>query len=230
MSVTPGSVASNLIEVGGTQHDAAPSGELPVRSRYLQQLALRREAAEIRRLIGYELTLGWILTLVAGFLFFCVKSRFDWLWCGLMWLGMAHLVAAVLLPQALVGPERMWMTIARWQGHVVMTVLLTTVYYVLLWPAGRFSPRYKRGFVRWRDLPPDTVTAWQPIDLAVDESPAIWSARSRSLPLLLAGVIGFFFRRGNYVLLPILILLIVLGLVLFIVQNSALAPFIYPLF
>lgn len=230
MSGLLGSAASSLIEAGREQHDATLSAGQPVRSRYLQQLALRREAAEIRRLIGYGLTLGWILTLVAGFLFFCVKSRFDWLWCGLMWLGIAHLVAAVVLPQALVWPERVWMTVARWQGHVVMTVLLTIVYYLLLWPAGYFSPRYKRGFYHWSDQSPDLASAWQPMDLAGEESPAIANARSRSLPLLLAGVIGFFFRRGNYVLLPIIILLIVLGLVLFIVQNSVLAPFIYPLF
>lgn len=226
----PGSAASSLIEAGGEQHDATLSGGQPVRSRYLQQLALRRESDEVRRLIGYGLTLGWILTLVAGFLFFCVKSRFDWLWCGLMWVGIAHLVAAVMLPQVLVWPERIWMTIARWQGHIVMTVLLTTVYYTLLLPAGRLLPRYKRGFWHWSEQPPEMATAWQPIDLAGEESPATASARSRSLPMLLAGVIGFFFRRGNYVLLPILILLIVLGLVLFVVQNSVLAPFIYPLF
>jgi hypothetical protein len=230
MSEPPGSAASSLIEADGGQHDASSVTGQPVRSHYIQQLALRREAAEIGRLIGYGLTLGWILTFVFGFLFFCVRSRFDWLWCGLMWLGIAHLVAAVVLPQVLAWPERVWMTIARWQGHVVMTVLLTTVYFLLLWPAGQFSRRYKRGFVQWSDQPPETATAWQPIDLAGEESPAIASARSRSLPLLLAGVIGFFFRRGNYILLPIIILLIVLGLVLFIVQNSVLAPFIYPLF
>ena len=43
-------------------------------------------------------------------------------------------------------------------------------------------------------------------------------------------MIAFFFRRGNYVLLAIVILLVVLGLVLYFVQSSALAPFIYTLF
>jgi len=236
MNVPPGSAALNSIEAGGEQSKHPHPSPLPegegtyVRSRYLRQLALRREAEEMRRLVGYGLTLGWILTLVAGFLFFCVKSRFDWLWCGLMWLGMAHLVAAVVLPQALAWPERIWMMIARWQGHVVMTVVLTAVYYLLLWPVGCFSRRYKRGFVQWSGPQPEVATAWQPIDLVGEESLAVGNARSRSLPVLLAGVVGFFFRRGNYVLLPILILLLVLGLVLFIVQSSVLAPFIYPLF
>jgi hypothetical protein len=201
-----------------------------VRSRYLQQLALRREAEEVRHLIGYGLTLGWILFLVGSFLLCCVPSRVDWLWTVTALVGVAHLVLAVLVPQLLAWPERIWMTVARWQGHVVMTVLLTAVYYLLLWPVGCFSRRYKRGFVQWSGQQPEVVTAWQPIDLAGEESPSIANSRSRSLPMLLAGVVGFFFRRGNYVLLPILILLLVLGLVLFIVQSSVLAPFIYPLF
>jgi hypothetical protein len=207
-----------------------PASELPPRSGYLQQLALRREAAEIRRLIVYGLTIGWILALVAGFLFFCVKSRFDWLWCSLMVLGCLHLAAAVVLPQALIWPERIWMTVARWQGHVVMTVLLTAVYYLLLWPASRFSRRQTTGFYRWTDQPAKSSSSWQTIDLTADDTPAAANARYRGLPMLLAGVIGFFFRRGNYILLPILILLLILGLVLFIVQSSVLAPFIYPLF
>ena len=200
------------------------------RGAYLQQLALRREAADIRRLIVYGLTLGWILTLVAGVLFYCVKSRLDWLWGALMVIGGLHLFAAVVVPQALIWPERAWMTIARWQGHLVMTLMLTLVYYLLLWPASRFARGQTAGFFRWSVRPPPSSTSWQPIDLAASESDAVASSRYRSLPLLLAGVIGFFFRRGNYILLPIIILLIVLGLLLFMVQSSVLAPFIYPLF
>src|SRR3954454_11873670 len=121
MSAPPGSAASSSIEAVGHNPISMSASELPPRSGYLQQLALRREAAEIRRLIVYGITLGWILAIVAGFLFFCVKSRLDWLWGSLMVLGCLHLAAAVVLPQALLWPERIWMTIARWQGHLVMT-------------------------------------------------------------------------------------------------------------
>jgi hypothetical protein len=230
MSVLPGSAASSLIEAAGHHPTPMPSSKQPPQPGYLQRLALRREAAEVRRLIAYGLTLGWILTLVAGFLFFCVKSRLDWLWCSLMVLGFMHLVAAVILPQALVWPERIWMTIARWQGHIVMTVLLSAVYYLLLWPASRLSRPTADGFFHWDQQPPDTKSDWQLIKPYGDERQAFGGSHYRGLPILLLSVIGFFARRGNYILLPIVILLIVLGLVLFIVQSSVLAPFIYPLF
>ncbi len=230
MSEPPGSAASISIEADGKQHDSSPAATLPSRSRYMQQLSLRREAAEVQRLVMYGLTLGWIFFLVGSFLLCCVPSRFDWLWTAVALVGLAHLALAVIIPQALAWPERVWMTIARWQGHLVMTVLLTIVYFALIWPASRVSRRYQRGFFGWQGKQPDTKTAWETMDLRAVDSPSVSRSGYRSLPVLLAGIIGFFFRRGNYILLPIIVLLILLGLVLFIVQNSVLAPFIYPLF
>jgi len=111
-----------------------------------------------------------------------------------------------------------------------MNILLTIVFYTLIWPAAYFSRRRTRGFVSWDDQPPTSDSAWEPIDLAGADSSIPIGSRYRSLPLLLASVVGFFFRRGNFVLLAIVILLSLLGLTLFFVQNSALAPFIYTLF
>ena len=44
------------------------------------------------------------------------------------------------------------------------------------------------------------------------------------------GVLQFFAARGHYVYLPTLVILMSLGLVLFFVKSSALAPFLYTLF
>jgi hypothetical protein len=230
MSAPPGSAASTSTEARDRQSTVPTGRASSPRVGYVQKLALRREADEIRRLIVYGLTLGWILALVGGFLFFCVKSRLDWLWCAVMAVGIVHLAAAVVLPQALIWPERIWMAVARWQGHLVMTLLLAVIYYLLVWPLGRLSRTSATGFYHWGDQPPESRTAWQAIDFVADDAPATANARYRGLPLLLFGVIGFFVRRGNYILLPLIVLLIVLGLVLFIVQSSVLAPFIYPLF
>ena len=43
-------------------------------------------------------------------------------------------------------------------------------------------------------------------------------------------VLQFFARRGHYIFLPTLVVLLALGLVLFFVKSSVLAPFIYTLF
>ncbi len=230
MSVPTGSAASNWTdearaEIPPQQRTATSQP----RGNYLRDLALRREAMAIRRQIAYGLAIGWLLLLVPGFIYFCVPSRFDSLWSALMVLGAFHLAAAVVVPQALYWPERLWTKVARWQGWVVMTVLLSVIYFGLIWPAGYLSRRRTRGFIAWETHPTDLESAWQPIELVEAEAGST-AAGYRSLSLVLASVVGFFFRRGDYVLVLIVILLVVLGLVLYFVQSSALAPFIYTLF
>jgi hypothetical protein len=229
MSAPPGFAASSLTDERPEMTAEEAATDRRPRSAYLRRLSLRREAAVIRQQTVYGLVIGWVLTLVAGFLYFCVPSRVDWLWATLMGVGGLHLAAAVLLPQALAWPERAWIAIARWQGWLVMTILLTIVYFALIWPASFLSRRRMHGFVSWDDQPPQLSTDWETIELAESEFDR-GGGHYRSLPVLLAGVVGFFFRQGNYVLLPIIILLMVLGLVLYFVQSSALAPFVYTLF
>jgi hypothetical protein len=226
MSVPTGSAALNSTE---RRAERANKSLLPQRQSYLEQLALRREATAIREQTAYGLVMGWMLTLVAGFLFFCVPSQVDWLWATCMALGVLHLVAAVIVPQSLAWPQRIWMTIARWQGWLVMNVLLTVIYFALIWPASFFDRKRIRGFLQWEHQPPAEPTAWLPIE-ATGEIAENAASHYRSLPLLLASLIAFFFRRGNYLLIPIIILMVVLGLILYFVQSSALAPFIYTLF
>jgi len=208
MSVPTGSAASSLIDERPDDRESSAAGSRRPRSTYLQQLELRREATTIRRQTVYGLVMGWILALVGGFVFCCVPSRIDWLWQMMFFIGLLHLIAAVVLPQTLAWPERAWIAIARWQGWLTMTVLLTIVYFLLIWPASFFDRKRTAGFVNWNDKPPQLLRAWQPIELAEADASPVGAMRSRGYVLLLASVIGFFFRRGNYVLLPILILLL----------------------
>ena len=229
MSAPTGSAASSLIDKRQDNREQPAPAIRRQRSAYLLQLELRRQAAALRRQTVYGLVMGWVLTLVGGFVLCCVPSRVDWLWQALLILGVAHLLTAVILPQALAWTERAWMTIARWQGWLTMSVLLTIVYFLAIWPASWFDRKLVRGFAAWTDQPPDSKTSWQPIDLTESTAAEVAQSSSRGYALLLASVIAFFFRRGNYLLIPIVILLIILGLVLYFVQSSALAPFIYPL-
>lgn len=160
----------------------------------------------------------------------CVPSRLDPLWAVLTLLGVVHLAAAVCVPQALAIPERLWARLAHWQGVLLMKALLTLIYLFLVWPAGWLTRRQPHGFVRWEDEPPGGTTAWQPVLERTDEPIGGPQSATPSLLWLALGVLAFFIRRGQWLLLPILIVLLVLGLVLYFVQTSALAPFIYTLF
>lgn len=47
---------------------------------------------------------------------------------------------------------------------------------------------------------------------------------------LLQDLFGFVKARGNYVLIPLIFILLLMGALIVFVQSSALAPFIYTLF
>ena len=217
------------------------------RSPYLNQLAERREREEVRQLTSFGLTMGWLCTLLGGFCWFCVISQIDWFWRALMTSGLLLLVLGTVLPQALAKPHRLWMGLAHLQGRLVMTVLLTVVYVVMIVPLGWYQRRRQGGghpFYRWdptqpaqtqpsqnqpsQNLPAGT-TAWETLSPS-ESSPTTTrrrTGRTRSLVSLLAETLSFFAQRGHYLLLPVLLFLLLLGLILFFVQTSALAPFIY---
>src|SRR5689334_11177723 len=108
MSAPSGSAASTLTDERPDNREQPSALARRQRSTYLSRLELRRQAAAIRRQTAYGLVLGWVLTLVGGFILCCVPSRVDWLWQTLFIIGLAHLFTAVTLPQALAWPERAW--------------------------------------------------------------------------------------------------------------------------
>src|SRR5262245_27910175 len=185
-SAPTGSAASSWTDDPETAPAPSAAENRRPRSSYLANLALRRQAASIRQQTAYGLVMGWILLLVAGFIYFCVPSSIDWLWALLMLIGGLHLAAAVTIPQALATPQRAWMLLARWQGWLVMTAVLTIVYFGLIWPASRFSRRRTSGFLEWNEQPPDARSAWQSIDATEADFVDSKTAHYRSLPLLLA--------------------------------------------
>jgi hypothetical protein len=201
-------------------------------TRYAKQLAERREIAHIEQLANFGLALGWVFALVGGFCWFCVISRLDWLWATMLAVGMVLIVLAVLIPELLDVPCRWWMKLAHFQGWLVMTVMLTVVYFTLITPVGWFL-RLRKGthpFYSWEPgKAPALRTAWEPLSVrrVANANP---TARRRSLLTLLLSTVGFFYGRGHYFVLPILIVLLVLGVILFFVQGSVLAPFIYTIF
>lgn len=229
-NVPPGSADSTLIEL----RPQAPLRDQPVRpprpGAYLARRACRVQDQTVRAQIVYGLTIGWVLTLGGGFLYCCVPSALDALWAGLIVVGTAHLAAAVIVPQVLSVPQRLWARLAHWQGAFLMKLLLAAIYFLLIWPAGWLTRRQQHGFIRWSDAPPAGTSAWQPVLEQPGEASHRLSGSSHSLLYLAVGVLAFFIRRGNYLLVPILIVLLIVGLALYFVQSSALAPLIYTLF
>ena len=226
-----------------------PTTHHPASPRYAHALAERRQLARVEQLAQFGLAVGGVFALTGGFCWLCVVSSLDVLWLTLLLTGSVLVVLGTCVPESLERPCRWWMTLAHWQGRIVMTVVLTMVYFTLIVPAG-WLLRRRHGthpFHTWNGSPPANALGWEPLPqrdhvplstaASAGGSPArlvvtrgIALSDRRSLPRLLLATLGFFYERGHYLLLPILIVLLGLGLLLFFVQGSVLAPFIYTLF
>jgi Ca2+/Na+ antiporter len=207
----------------GRDRNAAP--------RYAVALAERRLVAHVEQLAQFGHAVGGVFALTGGFCWMCVVSRLDPLWLTMLLIGLILIALGTLLPELLERPCQWWLTIAHWQGRIVMNVLLSIVYFTLIVPAG-WLHRRRHGthpFHTWDLSPPTSASGWEPLPLTTLTSHHAHSKR-RSLPWLLLTTIGFFYEQGHYVILPILIVLLALGLLLFFVQGSVLAPFIYTIF
>lgn len=202
---------------------------------YLRRLDERRAKASLKRQIVFGLLLGWLLTLAGAFNYYFVLGAVDALWGALMLAGLLVLLLTIVIPQCLSPIERAWALVTGWAGHAVFAILLVAVYFLVIVPVGVVLT-WRRGrhpFYEWGEAGGGSelqAERWVKKVVPVEVSAASGSTRSRSLFVQPFVVIGYFARNGQYLFLPALLLLLILGLALFFVQSSALAPLIYTLF
>jgi hypothetical protein len=200
-------------------------------SGYLRRLASRRELDTTRRRTVFGLVLGWLAVLVGGLRWAFVPGGWTLPWAGLVLIGCLLLATATLVPSLLKGPESLLRRATGGIGRLILWTVLVLVFFAMMVPAGWLLRR--RGgtapYTWWTDEPPPDLEGW--IDKE-DPDPALATRLGRGAPLLSQPflIVADFIQRGRYLLLPALCVLLVLGLVLFFVQTSALAPFLYSLF
>lgn len=145
--------------------------------------------------------------------------------------GAALLLLTLAAPFAWALPERLLRRAGNWIGHGAMTIVLVIVYFAFFWPVGALLRRLKGPdpVYEWRILPPPGMEGWRTKELPPDVASADAPGRGPGR-IGLFTVLAFFARRGHYLLIPALLVLVSLGIALFFLQTSALAPFIYTLF
>lgn len=197
---------------------------------YLQRLEERRDADALKRQIVLGLVLGWLCILIGGFRAFFVVGAEGIGWRILLGLGFLLLCISLTLPSLLSVVERGWTRGLSGLGGLFFSILLAIIYFVMVWPAGVLLRRLKghQGVYEWKDTSPSLESVWEPYAPRDDRA----ASAVGMTPLLFqpAHMLAFFVRRGQYLFLPALLFLLLLGLALFFIQTSSLAPFIYTLF
>lgn len=197
---------------------------------YLARRQARIAYGALKHQIVFGLVISGMMLTIGLWRYFFVIGALDPLWMLVAWLGAAGLALTLVFPSAWQGPQDVLNRLVRVLGGALFAALLLLVYAVLVTPFG-WLLRLLKGdapIYRWRDRPIERMEGWHPKEVIFESQ---LGARGRTgVGRRFFKVIGFFAERGHYLLLPALIILISIGLVLFFVKSSALAPLIYTLF
>lgn len=199
---------------------------------YLQRLKQRQQLARLKEQIVFGLTLGWLMTLVGGFHYFFALNSHESLWKMLFYLGMGLIAISIILPGAIALLQVPLRKVTEKIGEKIFLLILLASYFLFILPVGVLFRRQQTNysFYAWQDKFINQVEGWMKWESQEDIQPLQPGAKKRPLMIQLAWVVAYFLRNGHYLLIPVLVLLLVLGLIMFFIKASALAPFIYTLF
>jgi hypothetical protein len=209
----------------------APNGwrglNLTERVGYLERLAARK-----KRKVQKDRAAFGIMGGAFGFRYLYVVGGSDILWKILTIMGAKMLLLGIFCPAILSPLDRGYRAVANMIGYTVFRIVLILIYFVMIAPLGALVKRFRGStpFYQWSEFPPEQAEGWT--DKIIPEEADSLSTAPRSAHLLTQPllVLAHFIRYQRFILLPVLLVLITVGLLMFFVASSTLAPFIYTLF
>jgi len=200
---------------------------------FLKRKKTREVCKALKGTALFGMVCGLILFFSGGIKLIFSSNPYIAVWQALFFLGLALFLTALIIPSSLKKFESGFVQVAHCIGKVIFGAILTLIFYFLLCPVGLIL-RWVKGlqpFYRWQGAQiPDITSAWQKKITVVDHRLASTSAKRLPVLLQIFAVISYFIKHGHYIYLPILLILLILGLLLFFLKSSSLAPFIYTIF
>jgi hypothetical protein len=201
---------------------------------FLARRDKRRQSRELTQL----LVLGWAVSsicFVSGtYHYLAVIGASDRVWFVVAWAGLLGGLLTLTVPVIWQWPERALRGVGQIVGRTLMFAILGLVYFVFVWPVGLIIQRRTgtRPIYYWNQKAPADAEGWIPKSMPPGMPGVAGRKRAtqKSAPLSIIQIFTFFVRRGNLLLIPSLLILISVGITLFFLQTSALAPLIYTLF
>lgn len=200
------------------------------RSNYLNRRQARLALQELKLRILFGLVISSLLLLTGLWRYWFLVGASSGIAAAQIGAGLLGLALTLVFPSAWGGLESLLGRALRLIGGGLFALLLSAIYFLFITPAGWLVRRLKGRdpIYSWTSQPPEGMEGWHPKQVLFETH--LGASGGSSSARRFINVIQFFIARGHYFFLPTLILLMALGLVLFFVKSSALAPFIYALF
>ncbi len=196
---------------------------------YITRIELNRRAKEIDRTAIVGLLLSTVLTLYCGVhAIFALIPNATLYYLGAI-LGSVSFISFLLCPGIFIPVVDKALQIPKRVAGFILSVILSGVYFSVVTPIGWFARKSEDNpFTKWTD--DEDLSNWHV--KSKDEqkanytpTPLPWISFSRFF-----GPLAFFVRHRIWFTFPALFILLLLGLLFFFIENSVVAPLIYPVF
>jgi hypothetical protein len=199
---------------------------------YLERLEKRKGEQRLQAQAVFGVIGGGLLFSIAGFKYFYLGGGIEQLWAFLCLTGGVLILTGFFYPPALAPVLKVYLRLGNSIGSLILSILLILIYFLVITPGGAIVKKLRgtTPFYRWDTTPPEPIEGWSAKIIQVEEKPASRTSKKRYLlaqPIL---IITYFIRYKNFVFIPVLLLLITIGLLMFFITTSTLAPLIYTLF
>ncbi|WP_072695989.1 DUF5989 family protein [Desulfovibrio litoralis] len=192
----------------------------------------RKNSQELTQQIVMGYGFGFLFLIWGTFKYFLSLESLDILWAIVACIGVLFILCTFIIPSALKPVEHGLRAVGNMVGNKIMTVLLAIIYYLLITPVGLLIQRFKGKdpIYEWNETP-SKMNGWVKKTLPQDiENLMKTHGQVKIRKTGFFSVLTFFVKTGKIIFIPVLLILISLGLLLFFLQTSVIAPFIYTLF
>lgn len=191
---------------------------------YLQEKKIRENRKNYKDNVLFGMLGGVFLAFLSFMQFLRVGKGWDILWAIVFVFAILLFMIAIIYTPLVEPIKNGFMKVGNAIGNLVFKLLLIIMYITFFIPAGKLMDKRKYEFYSWE-------TGLSGAKGFIDRemlynSDSDYSDKNISL----YRVISFFMERRQFVMLPALVILLVLGIVLFFLSSTVVAPFIYTLF
>ncbi len=201
---------------------------------YLEKHNQKKRKQALKNYSCLFIVLGGIFIFLGSWNYYLSLSRFDILWQAMISAGILLAPLAVVCPAILEAPYKAFSLLTQRVGSLIFALLISIIYFVVISPFGALI-RHRKSVTTFYD--------WNGKD--VDSNNIIWrdkplqeqkfdiklsGQKKRNFNLTLFYVLAFFLNKRHWLIIPSIVILMVIGIVFFFIQSSALAPLIYTLF
>jgi len=192
---------------------------------FKDQYEHRTKVRKINENSWFGIILGVILSVVAGYQSLCVVGILSVVFNILVVIGLLLVVSGGFFPRALSNPVRLIRKACSALGNIILKILLIPVYVLMTLVNMILHKSYseKFGFSRWKKSEKEKSSFYDYKELTHKNGRFVTVE-------IINNILDFFVANKIFVVIPIVILLLIMGMIVFFASSNAVFSFVYTLF